>query len=204
MNPGSNATNNANPSTGTPLGFPANMNPAAAAYLRQQGMNPQQMAALNMLAAQQRAQQAQATGTSSGSPMGTQPGMQQSPGMAQLGMMGLNPQQQQQLANRLPPHMIAQLQQQGGFPHTPNTGGAGGAGSSGMTPEQARAIMNMQQALRMQQQQAQQGQGQGQGQHGMPGQQGLGSQAGINPAMMAQFLQNAGGGMQGMQGMGQR
>lgn len=207
--PGMNAANampnNANPSTG---GFPPNLNPAAAAYLRQQGMNPQQMAALNMFAAQQRAQQA--AGTPIGQQPGAQAGIQQSAAMAQLGMMGLNPQQQHALANRIPPQMLAQLQQQGGFP-SPGNAGAGVTGTTGMTSEQARTFMNMQQALaqqRIQQQQAQQ-QGQSQQQQNMPGQQGMGAQGmgaqgmgaqSINPALMAQFLQNAQGGMQGMGG----
>lgn len=177
---------------GLPLGFPGNVTPAsAAAFLRQQGMNPQQVLALNLFAAQQqRQQQMAATGSQppgmGQSGMGQQPPAQQ-PGMGQLGMMGLNPQQQHQLANRLPPHLMAQFQQ-------------GAAGGTGMTNEQARAIMNMQQALAQQRMQQQQQQQQGQG---FPNQQGMNmgaGQAGINPALMAQFLQNAGGG--GMLGMG--
>lgn len=151
---------------GTPMGLPNNLNPAAAAYLRQQGMTPQQMIALNMFAAQQRAQQnaQQQQQQPTASPALTQP-PGQGPNMP---------------PNRLPPHIMAQFAAQG-FPNagSPSPGG-------GMSSDQARAIMQMQTALYQQRMQSQQG---GQGQR--PGSSG-GGMGGMMGGMMGGNMQGMG------------
>lgn len=146
---------------GSPMGLPNNLNPAAAAYLRQQGMTPQQMIALNMFAAQQRAQQQQQQ----------QPQQTASPALSQPPGQGPN------MPNRLPPHVMAQFAAQG-FPNAGNTGPGGG-----MSSDQARAIMQMQTALyqqRMQSQQGGQGQRPGSSGGGMGGMMG-GNMQGMGP-----------------------
>ncbi|KAJ9113053.1 hypothetical protein QFC22_006149 [Naganishia vaughanmartiniae] len=137
-----------------------------AAFLRQQGMNmnPQQMAAL--INAQQQQQQ-----------------------------------RSQQSQNHNQGQAQGQGQSQGPGNNAMFTAGAG-PGPGGMTQEQARQLMGMQAAIHQQrmmqrqQQQNQQGgamQGGGMSQAGGAGmQQGQGAQGqqGMNPALMAQFLQN--------------
>lgn len=169
-------------------GMPGNLNPAQQAYLRQQGMTPQQMVALNMFAAQQRAQQAaqQSTATSS-------PSLNQSPALAQ---------QNQPMANRIPPHLMAQFAALQGFPSNAAGGATPGAG---MSNEQTRAILQMQTALYQQRlQQSQQGaQSSGQNlnqQSGMGQNQQSGMGSGGQGSAMAQMMGLGGG----MQGMGQR